>query len=135
MRCYLAGPMTGIPKFNFPMFAAVAAELRAQGWEIVSPAEMDGPEIEKIAVASKNGQLDANGKIAGQTWGDLLARDVKIVADEVKGVIVLPGWEKSRGARLEVFVAYLCNHALWVYERGGVRTMQHSELVNGGVEP
>ena len=42
-------------------------------------------------------------------------RDVKLVADHVQGVVFLPGWHKSRGARLEAFVALLCGHAFAEY--------------------
>jgi hypothetical protein len=36
--------MTGIAQFNFPAFDAAAAELRDQGYEIISPAELDDPQ-------------------------------------------------------------------------------------------
>ena len=104
---YLAGPMSGIPQFNFPMFHRVAALLRGQGRVIWSPAEHDSPAVQNAAMKSKDGTLDANGKIAGETWGDILAKDVKVVADTVQGIIFLPGWERSRGARLEAFVGLL----------------------------
>lgn len=45
MRAYLAGPMSNIPQFNFPAFDDAAADLRARGWDIVSPAELDRPEV------------------------------------------------------------------------------------------
>ena len=38
-RLYLAGPMTGMPEYNFPAFHAAAAEWRAMGWEVNNPAE------------------------------------------------------------------------------------------------
>lgn len=41
MRVYLAGPMRGVPHFNFPAFHAAAAELRARGYVVFSPAEAD----------------------------------------------------------------------------------------------
>ncbi len=41
IKWYLAGPMTGIPQFNYPLFDSVSAELRASGYDITSPAEMD----------------------------------------------------------------------------------------------
>jgi hypothetical protein len=113
---YLAGPMTGIAKFNFPAFEAAAKALRAAGYDITSPHENDTPEVQAAAWASPDGKLDATGKIAGETWGDILARDVKLVADEVSGVVLLTGWSKSRGARLEAFVAILCGLPFYSFE-------------------
>lgn len=114
-KWYLAGPMTGIPQFNFPLFQRAAQELRDNEFEIVSPAELDSDEITQAALASKDGS-PGSGSTNGETWGDFLARDVKLIADLVGGVIFLPGWEKSRGARLEAFVGLLCGHnfARWV---------------------
>lgn len=95
---YLAGPMTGIDQSNFPMFDSVAGQLRELGFSIVSPAELDSPEDRASALANKR---------STKSWGDFLSRDVKIVADQVQGIIFLPGWEKSRGARLEATVGLL----------------------------
>lgn len=111
-RFYLAGPMSGYPQFNFPAFIAAAADLRGRGYDIVSPAELDAEDgVDKQAMSSADG--DAS-KLT-MTWGDLLARDVKIVSDQVQGVIFLPGWEKSRGARLEAFVGVLSGHKFYEY--------------------
>jgi hypothetical protein len=112
---YLAGPMTGIPHFNFPAFEQGARFLRERGMKIISPHEEDSPEVQAAAWGSPDGKLDADGKIAGETWGDILARDVKLVADGIHGVILLPGWEKSRGARLEAFVAITCDKPVLNY--------------------
>ena len=38
---YLSGPMTGLPDFNRPAFHAAAAALRAQGYVVINPAEVD----------------------------------------------------------------------------------------------
>lgn len=112
---YLAGPMTGLPQFNFPAFIAAAAELRARGLTIISPAELDGAEVESAALASPDGTLGPDDRIAGLTWADMLARDVKLVADEVSGLILLPGWETSKGAQLECFVGLLTNKTFDLY--------------------
>jgi hypothetical protein len=103
-RWYLAGPMTGIPQFNFPAFYDAAAQLRARGTDIVSPAELDDTVsgTAQKALESEHGDLAEVG--IEMTHGDFLARDVKLIADECYGIIFLDGWEKSKGARLEAFV-------------------------------
>lgn len=40
-RVYLSGPMAGLPEHNFPAFHAHAAQLRAAGYDVVNPAEID----------------------------------------------------------------------------------------------
>lgn len=111
-KWYLAGPMSGIKSFNIPAFEEAATWLRTRALEdttIVSPAEMDrehSPEGYQLALASPDGDASALKSTLG-TWGDVLARDVKRVADEVDGIIFLDDWEQSRGARLEAFVGLL----------------------------
>lgn len=110
---YLAGPMSGIPKFNFPTFEAVAHTLRRKGMTIVSPVELDDPETYEQAIHSVDG---CPGNLpCGRSWGDFLSRDVKVVADKVDGIILLPDWCNSRGACLEATVAILCGHKLAIY--------------------
>jgi len=113
MKVYLAGPMTGIPQFNYPLFMDTAAGLRAvelspeQGYgiEVVSPAELDFPEVQLASLLSPDGNLNTI-ETHGLTFGDFIARDVQLIIDDgIDAVVVLPGWETSRGARLETFVA------------------------------
>lgn len=113
-KYYIAGPMTGIPQFNFPAFFDAAKDLRGRGYEIVSPAEMD-MEIGVTALDSKDGKLSEGKTDDGYTFGDFLARDVKVIADKVDGVVTLPGWENSKGARLEVYVALISNKPVFEY--------------------
>lgn len=82
---YLSGPMTGLPDFNRPAFHAAAAALREQGHVVINPAEVDlGPDA---------------------TWADYMRIHLAEIARRVTQVFVLPGWESSRGAQLEVHVA------------------------------
>lgn len=91
--------MTGIPQFNFPAFDLATAALRSSGWEIVSPAELDEPGIREEALASPDGTG------VGE-WKGFLARDISIICDPLtEAVIVLEGWEQSRGAQFETDVA------------------------------
>lgn len=112
-RIYLAGPMSGLPQFNFPAFYAAAKRLREIGFDVVSPAELDDEITAKAALAS------AEGKPQDQslTWGDFLARDVKLIADGgINGIVFLPNWFKSRGARLEATVGLLSGSDFKFYE-------------------
>jgi Domain of unknown function (DUF4406) len=128
-RLYIAGPMTGYPQFNFPAFAEAAKTLRALGMSIISPAEMDEEHgVANEALKSKDGKL-IDGKVAGQTWGDLLARDVKIVADEVSGIALLPGWERSKGAKLEVTTALLAGKDVYAYHTSAGLTKLSREWI------
>ena len=84
MKFYLSGPMSGIPEHNFPAFHAEAARLRAAGYEVVNPAEMD--------------------HASGALWDECLRKDiVQLVTCE--GIALMIGWEDSRGAKLEFHIA------------------------------
>lgn len=107
MRYYLAGPMSGFPQFNFPLFYRVTKELRDRGYDIVSPAELDDKEDSGAAMSSPDGDPNNRQHMGNKTWADFLARDVKLIADEVQGIVFLPEWFKSRGAKLEAFVGLL----------------------------
>ena len=113
---YTAGPMSGIPQFNYPLFLRVARMLREQGYTVKSPAEMDTPAMQAAALANMTGDLSKLTKEPNETWGDVLARDVKLISDNIGGIIMLPGWERSRGARLELFVGLLTNKQFGVWD-------------------
>lgn len=83
-RLYLAGPMTGLPEKNYPAFHAEAARLRALGYDIASPAEVN--------------------VVDGLPWLDYMLVDIPLMLT-CQGIALLPGWEQSKGARLEVHIA------------------------------
>jgi len=114
IKYYLAGPMTGYPHFNFPAFQEAALKLREQGYTIVSPAELDRPSLAKAAMASKEGLIA--DLPTDETWGEILARDVRIIADECDGIVFLPDWFKSKGATLEAVVGLLCDYKFFLWQ-------------------
>lgn len=83
-RLYIAGPMTGLPAFNYPAFNAAELRLSARGYSVLNPARW--------------------GLIEGATWVDYMRLGIRDVT-HADGIAVLPGWEGSRGAFLEVTVA------------------------------
>ena len=113
MRIYLAGPMSNIPQFNFPAFDAAEADLLARGYDVVPPFDLHDPVIRPQCLASPDGALNS---VPSTTWGYALARDVEIIADQgIEAIVVMDGWEKSKGARLEVFVGRLCGLPIYHY--------------------
>lgn len=85
MRIYISGPMTGLPEHNFPAFNAEAARLRALGYDAVNPAELN-------PVTEKN-------------WSTCLRADLMALLT-CDAIALLPGWQKSAGAHLEMHVAH-----------------------------
>jgi len=116
MKYYLAGPMTGIPQFNYPLFRRVSTGLRRIGYDVYSPAELDDPKTVAAALASPDGSADDYDSEGKGTWGEFLARDVKLIADELDAIILLPNWETSKGARLEAFVSVMVDNPAWTVD-------------------
>jgi hypothetical protein len=131
---YLAGQMRGIPHCNFPAFIHATEVLRAQNYNIISPAELDSPATRKDAVSCIAGE--DRETYGGKTPGQILARDVQIVADRVDGLIFLSNWWQSRGARLEAFTALIFDkqfarfdgNAVFPLEKARVRFLIQSNM-------
>ena len=80
-KLYIAGPMSGLPDYNYPAFHAAESELRAAGYETLNPATNAKPEPE--------------------TWeGYMRAAIAQVV--QADGIAFLPGSNGSRGARVEL---------------------------------
>lgn len=84
MTTYIAGPMSGLPEFNYPAFNVVAMMLRAAGVEVRNPAE-------------HNHGTD-------KPYDFYLRHGLRMLL-ECDEIIMLRGWENSRGACLEHTVA------------------------------
>lgn len=84
-RIYLSGPMSGIENHNFPAFNAEAARLRALGYSVINPAEVN-PDT-------------------SMSWHECLRVDIKLLCD-CDMLALLPGWEHSNGAHLELHIAH-----------------------------
>lgn len=111
MNIYVAGPMRGIPEFNFPAFAAAAAMLRLDGHTVFNPAERD---TERHGVDISKGNITGDEKLAVATHGfDLrvaLAEDADWICRNANAIALLPGWENSKGARAELALSEALGH-------------------------
>lgn len=127
-KVYLAGPMSGYPQFNYPAFHAAAKVLREKGLTVISPAEMDTPEQQSHAMESHDGNVADIVAATKITWAQTLAKDIIVIGDEVEAVVTLPNWNKSKGARLEVTCAMLCNKLVYDYNDGTPKRMDAMEM-------
>jgi len=84
-KTYVSGPMTGYENMNYALFNEAATLLRARGFEVLNPAEyFDGDQTLPIAT--------------------YLRKDIASIL-EVDFLVMLQGWEGSKGACLEASVA------------------------------
>ena len=95
---YIAGPVTGHPQRNQVAFAEAQHLLERHGWQVVNP----------LAVVP-----------ASASWLGAMLRCVwhLSLCDEVR---LLPGWERSRGARWELVVAVVLGLRIYPPRRGAV---------------
>lgn len=103
MRIYIAGPMTGRPRYNYPAFREAAVILRHDDHDAVSPVELDeaaGHDPERDGVLSH---------------ADYMARCIPAVLSS-EAVALLDGWASSKGAVCEVVVAMTCGHAIYTLD-------------------
>ena len=79
-RVYIAGPMTGLPEFNYPAFNRAADALCAKGYHVENPAANPVPPC--------------------GTWkGYMRMAITQLVTCDT--VVLLPGWSDSKGAKVE----------------------------------
>lgn len=114
MKLYIAGPMRGIKEFNFPAFDAARDALKDEH-EVLSPADFDrsrGLEPREL----------------GETWDwgntpsffDLEAamrHDMTCVFD-CEGLVLLDGWQHSKGAMAELMLARCMRKKIFTLEEG-----------------
>lgn len=89
VKGYLCGPMTGLPKNNFPAFREAAKKLRAQGYEVISPCEMD--EIDGCY---------ENNRPSMETIRKFAVRDI-LALSKCNAIFLMRHAEKSKGCKAE----------------------------------
>lgn len=111
MRLYLAGPMRGYPFYNADAFRRAAERIRAEGDEVVSPVEID--EAAGLDFAACPTGTEALPE--GFDLPTLIRRDLDAI-DTCDAILLLPGWEKSSGAAVELAYANFVGKQVFIYE-------------------
>lgn len=91
MKVYISGPITGYPGLNREAFEQAASVLDALGHDPLNPFNCGVPD--------------------GAAWSEYLRADLRMVT-KADALAVLPDWQASRGACLEVHVAHALGMAV-----------------------
>lgn len=94
MKIYISGPMRGIKDFNFPAFDAAERKWRAEGHIAFSPAQTD----RALGYVSGSFECDLN------QLKHLMLSDIACLY-HADAIALLPGWERSKGATVELALA------------------------------
>lgn len=92
---YLAGKMRGLPGLGFANFDQAQKVLEAAGYQICSPAELD---------RDVGYEPHRDGDPSPEFTSNALRRDVRALS-HCDAIVMLPGWETSDGAKMEMHVA------------------------------
>jgi Domain of unknown function (DUF4406) len=79
---YVSGPMSGKVDHNVPAFQAATKILRKAGYKVIDPSENDAGSRDK-------------------PWAFYMNLDLVSVAKS-NALVLLPGWEWSKGANIEI---------------------------------
>jgi len=118
---YIAGPMRGYERFNFPAFYAAEQYLRKLGYAVINPARED----EKLG-------FNPNSEPTPEFLSDAIVRDVASVLYRADVVALLPGWRKSVGATAEALLATWRGITTFEYETLMPIDLQN-EITNNGL--
>ena len=100
---YIAGPMRGHQYFNFPAFDRANEDLLAEGYSVISPADLDREHgFDPMSLPEDYDWLDLQ-KI-DFSLHDAIDRDVAALKGS-DAIYLLDGWEQSRGALAEKSLA------------------------------
>ena len=100
---YIAGPMTGHEAYNHRAFAAAQEFLQSMGWNAVTPFASNsvvwqrhyGRDFDPYTDACDYGEPILN---------EMIAEDIGALC-RAYAIALLPGWENSRGARIELVIS------------------------------
>ena len=92
-KIYIAGPMRGLPDFNYPKFNDYAELYRSVDWEVENPVEIGAGYGTPEQINEDRALLAA-----------VMAAELHAL-ETCDAIYLLDGWHKSEGARKELATA------------------------------
>lgn len=93
---YVSGPMSGLPEFNFPAFVEATSKLERAGFKVTNPSALSLP-------CGCSGPTQC--RPAPHEYHEYLRMCLQaLVGNDISGIALLPGWENSKGAAVEMAV-------------------------------
>lgn len=94
---YISGPMSGNENFNYHSFENASKRLKQLGYAVISPAQP----------ALLSSQYD---------WKYCMRNSIDLLL-KANSIVLLPGWESSKGANLELQIAQSLGYQVWEYAK------------------
>lgn len=94
MMVYIAGPMTGLPDHGWVAFSRAESKLTGLGYTVISPEWMTEELPRKSCLPIRMAMID-----------------------QCDAIVLLDGWEQSKGARIERDYAEYCGKAVYELEQ------------------
>lgn len=101
MKIYIAGKMRGVPEWNFPAFDAAEERIRARGWHPFSPAQ----------TCRAMGYDHPDEPVTPEHLRHVMSVDIAAIY-AADAIALLPGWETSTGATVELALAQFIGLAI-----------------------
>lgn len=134
LKVYVAGPMRGHPVWNFASFDEARDLLISRGWDAISPADLDREVWGGCPITDLELRARVEREVAA--WGkaekiECMQRDLGAVA-QCDAIALMPGWEASAGACLELMYAMWLSLSVIDAETGGpyIRPIDWGAIMN-----
>ena len=107
---YVAGPMCGLRDLNFPAFDHAAQWLESEGIPAINPAQLD----RDAGIDPADGDPEGHREIA--------RRDLTEITLRAKSLVILPGWETSKGTAAEIATAHWLGLPIYYLLKNAAKT-------------
>lgn len=105
----LVGPISGVADGNEAAFTVATDTLISDGWRVFNPLKNDLSK-EALMEAKALGDDYRRGKL----YHELMKQCLRNITNS-DAIHVLPNWENSNGARLEVYTALNLGTPVWLF--------------------